>query len=372
MAGARKFALARDAVAQALRMLRAEDRFALVVYDDQIDVLAAGTSATPRAKTDALAMLDTVEPRGSTDLCGGWMTGCEQLADTLDEQRISRALLLTDGLANAGTTDHATLAGHAAELRPRGIATSTFGVGEDFDERLLRDLAHEGGGNFYFLEHAAQIPDLLTSELGEALQVVMRRATLRMHLSAGVDAEPLNRFRHHRTADGRELRVDLGDLVSGQELETVVRLRFPFGEVGSRCGVRVVLDSGNALAGRAESTLEWTYADHAANDAQSRDRAVDRAVARLYAARARAEATEANRHGDLAGARSVLQATRARILRYAGTDAELGALAEALQDELPDYGDAVMSPMSLKQAVFASEVQAKGRSYDGRARRRGR
>ena len=36
-------------------------------------------------------------------------------------------------------------------------------------------------------------------------------------------------------------------------------------------------------------------------------------------------------------ARRVLQATRARILRYAGSDAELGALAEALQDELPDY-----------------------------------
>ncbi|MBA3343424.1 MAG: VWA domain-containing protein [Gemmatimonadaceae bacterium] len=91
-------------------------------------------------------------------------------------------LLLTDGLANPGITDRDTLARHASELRQRGVSTSTFGVGVDFDERRLRDMAHEGGGNFYFLENALQIPDLITSELGEALEVVMPRAALEMDI----------------------------------------------------------------------------------------------------------------------------------------------------------------------------------------------
>ena len=39
MDGERKFELARDAVEQALRMLHPEDRFTLVVYDEQVDVL---------------------------------------------------------------------------------------------------------------------------------------------------------------------------------------------------------------------------------------------------------------------------------------------------------------------------------------------
>jgi Ca-activated chloride channel homolog len=144
MEGENKFALARNAVECALALLSADDRFTLVVYDNEIDVLAAGTLATPDAKRRALELLRAIGPRGSTDLCGGWMRGCEGVAQYLEAETVSRALLLTDGLANVGVQDHPTLVRHAGELRERGIPTSTLGVGADFDERLLRDMAHEG------------------------------------------------------------------------------------------------------------------------------------------------------------------------------------------------------------------------------------
>ena len=57
-------------------------------------------------------------------------------------------------------------------LRSEGVATSTFGVGADFDEELLSRIATEGGGHFYFIEQAQQIPDFFASELGETLEVV--------------------------------------------------------------------------------------------------------------------------------------------------------------------------------------------------------
>ena len=370
MAGARKFELAREATEQALRMLRPEDSFSLVVYDQQVDVLAPATAATAEAKRRALDALRHIGPRGSTDLCAGWMRGCEQVAERLSDDGISRALLLTDGLANHGETDRGTLARHAGELRRRGIATSTFGVGEDFDERLLRDMAHEGGGHFYFLERAEQIPDLLTSELGEALEVVMRRATLHVELPSGADAEPLNRFRHARARGDNELRIELGDLVSGQEISAVVEIRFPHGEVGRRTAVRAALGSEDSIVTHAEAVMEWTFATHVENDRQRRDRIVDREVAKLYAARARAEATEANRHGDLHRARRVIEGTARRIGEYAGDDRELRALLVALEGDMSQFAEELMSPMALKSALYASETVVKGRASDGRARRR--
>lgn len=371
MAGARKFALARQAVEHALAMLHPEDRFTLVVYDNEVDVLTQSTHATGEAKRGALQSLREVGPRGSTDLCGGWLRGCEQVADHLSESAVSRVLLLTDGLANSGITDHTAIAHHASELRQRGVVTSTFGVGEDFDERLLRDMAHEGGGNFYFIEAPEQIPDLLTSELGEALEVVMRRAALHVMLPDGVEARPLNRYRHTRVVGDNELRVELGDLVSAQEIDAVIELTFPTGDVGSTIAVRVSLGSDDSLLTSAEGLVEFTYASHVDNDRQPRDRVVDREVARLYAALARAEATEANRHGDFARARQALDGTMRRIMEYAGSDAELRGIVSQLREAVPQY-EAAMNPMSLKQSLFASELTAKGRRADGRARRKDR
>jgi len=57
----------------------------------------------------------------------GWLRGVEQVALHLQAEGINRTLLLTDGLANVGITDRDELARHAAELRTRGVQTSTFG-----------------------------------------------------------------------------------------------------------------------------------------------------------------------------------------------------------------------------------------------------
>jgi hypothetical protein len=374
MAGERKFPLARQAVEQALRMLRPEDRFSLVVFDSTVDVVMRSTQATPEAKRRTLDALAHIEPRGGTDLFSGWMRACEQVAEHLSDDGISRALLLTDGQANEGETDRDVLARHAGELRRRGIATSTFGVGDDFDERLLRDIAHEGGGHFYFIEQPAQIPDLLTSELGEALEVTMRRAVLSVELPRGAHAEPLNRFRFTQVGASqgdRELRVELGDLASGQEVIAVVRVQFARGEVGDRSAVRVSFGTDDALSPLSSAEVAWTYASHLDNDRQPRDVAVDREVATLYAARARAEATEANREGDFRRARRALEGTAKRIREYAGNDGELLAMATRLgEEDVAVFASTHMAARDLKVAMYAAEVSSKGRTYDGKARRR--
>jgi hypothetical protein len=113
----------------------------------------------------------------------------------------------------------------------------------------------------------------------------------------------------------------------------------------------------------------FTYATHAANDTQPRDREVDVEVATVYAARARAEATERNRRGDYEGARRVLERTAQKIRSYAGDDRRLHAIADSLDGELPTYA-APMAPVALKQAYFAADAAAMSRAPGGKARRR--
>ncbi len=366
MAG-EKIALARRAARQALDLLRNDDRFSVVVYDDRVDLLAESSHATAEARRRAQRDLDGVEARNSTDLCGGWLRGCEQVGLDLTDQTLGRCLLLTDGLANRGITDHAEILRHAAELRARGVATSTFGVGADFDERLLRGMAERGGGHFYFIEQAGQIPDFLAGEMGEALEVVARGVTLLVELPAGASVEPLGAFEARRTEQGAA--VDLGDVVSGQEVELVLAITFDRGTEGRSVEAGFSITDRDAALDSTEERLVWTYASHPENDRQPRDRTVDRAVAQAYAARARAEATERNREHDFEGARRVLRRTAARIREYAGDDPELLRIAAELEAECERYAERPMTAMELKQAHFAAYSALSARAADGRAKR---
>lgn len=366
--GGQKIALAKQAIDRALMGLDERDRFSIVVYDDRVDVLVESTPASVEAKRNAADRLREIDARGSTALAEGWLRGAEQVAIGQSDAFVNRCLVLTDGLANVGETDADVLRRHAEELRARGIATTTFGIGADFDEHLLQALADAGGGHFYFIEQAAQIPDYLTSELGEALEIVARDAELAVQLAPGFRFEPLTGLASRQANGGA--RLALGDLVSGQQLEVVVALEFPRGAIGQSVSAFFTLaDRDGVLAGQAGGcSVTWQYADHAANDAQPRDRDVDRAVARIHAARVREEALLLNRRGDFAAAGAALRGVAERIRRYAGSDAALAQLAEGLERDRRAL-EAPMPAMAMKTMQFQSSNAARSRDAQGKARR---
>src|SRR5829696_421273 len=215
-----KLRVAKVAVEEAIARLRPEDRFSVVVYDDVVDVVVESTNASPEARRGAVDRLRSVEARGSTNLGEGWLRGCEQVARHLVERGVDRTLLLTDGLANVGMTDPDLLASHAAELRARGVSTSTFGVGNDFDERLLKALADAGGGHFYYIADAPQIRDAITSEVGETLEVVAREVDLEITARDDIRIDPISPYRMR--ANGNRTVVSVGVLGSEQVVEVVL------------------------------------------------------------------------------------------------------------------------------------------------------
>ena len=170
------------------------------------------------------------------------------------------------------------------------MSTSTFGVGDDFDEVLLQSMAKAGGGHFYFIGTAAQIRDHIGSEVGETLEVVAHNVTLELILPQGVKAESLGAFQA-RGGAGR-MTIELGDLVSAQQVEVPLRFFFGFGEVGDVLPAVASLSDRDGVLDGTTARLSWQYADDRANDAQPRERSVDRTVAGVFAARARQRAVE--------------------------------------------------------------------------------
>lgn len=231
-----KLRFVQQAACHVLDMLDERDRVAVVAYDDQINLIARGEPVTAQAREELKRRISELRPGGWTDLSGGWLEGCREVAARQVADGINRALLLTDGLANRGITDIEELNGHALELRRRGISTSTFGVGLDFNEHLLEALAEQGGGHFYYIERPEQIPDVFRRELGELLTVVAREAFLTITIPKGVSVELLGDLPHERVGD--RLRVFLGDLFAGERRTLYTRALTPPDMPGTSVVVR--------------------------------------------------------------------------------------------------------------------------------------
>src|SRR4051794_40977432 len=222
MAGT-KLEKAKEAAIYCLRNLTGADRAAIIAYDDEVRVVSPSRVLTPETKNQVISDVRMIQSGGSTNLGGGWLTGAQEVANHGHEANyLSRAILLSDGLANVGIIDPEQLEHHATELRKRGVSTTTMGIGADFNEDLMERMAIKGGGHFYFIEDGRQIPDFLHRELGEVLSTVARRVTLEQNLSSAVEASMLNTFEMDRQGDG--VRVRLDDMIAGEVRSALFKL----------------------------------------------------------------------------------------------------------------------------------------------------
>lgn len=365
--GGHKIAMARRAVEHAVKLLTSRDHLAVVVYDDRVDTLLERSPASSEARQRALSQLARVDARGSTDLAEGWFTGVRALAPGTSPTR--RVLLLSDGLANRGLVDPGELAAAAARFRAEGVTTSTFGVGADFDEHLLSRIAIEGGGHFYYLESPVQIPDVLTSALGETLEIVARDVVVDLTAGSGVEATLLNGL-PFEASRGR-LRVRLGDLVSEQEITIAVAVSCVPQLLESTVFLDCrVTDRDGALFSEP-MRVTWRTASLEENDRQPVNQQVLVACAEILADCARHSALAANRRGDFLEAQRVIRTVVEHLLGLAPGNRRILELVDELRHDELTLGEA-MGPAARKALHYASYLRTHSRDSQGRAKRAGR
>jgi Ca-activated chloride channel family protein len=153
-----KLEVAKSCAVYLAERISASDRLGLVAFDDQVSLVAGMQGPGPELGQ----AIGTIHSRGRTNLSGGWLKAVELLeADTADMRRV---LLLTDGQANVGITDHRQLSSLTASAAERGVTTTTIGFGEGFDEELLSAMADAGRGRDHFAASPEEAPSIFAQE----------------------------------------------------------------------------------------------------------------------------------------------------------------------------------------------------------------
>lgn len=139
------------------------DRVSILSFDDTVTVDAPFTDTLDREKLHTA--IDGLHPRGGTNIYEGLRQGFFSLGEYPSNERQNRVIFLSDGLATVGNTSQVSILALARDWIRRGIGLTTIGVGNDFDVALMRGLAENGAGNYYYLEDGAAAGEVFTEEL---------------------------------------------------------------------------------------------------------------------------------------------------------------------------------------------------------------
>lgn len=352
-----KIANVKKAVKFVIDNLTIEDYLSIVIYDSQIDVVAP---AQPVHNKQLLHQLvDRIFARNMTNLSGGLLEGYKQVMNTKKEGYVNRVLLLTDGLANQGITNPDQLQSIAQnKFRDHGIALSTFGVGADFNELLLTNLAEYGGANYYFIDSPEKIPEIFAKELEGLLAVVAQNTQIEISYPAGqLEIDSVLGYPAQIRA-GKAI-VPFNDLYSLEEKAVLVTFRPR--DVGTDITYQVDLQYDDVLD--LMDTIEETHTvtvKRTANEAEVQtgaDPVARENIALFLASDHYERAVSASEHRNYEGAKMLAHKAIA-MLELHGNTYGLSSRLQELYDRLRNFATMIDRMEEMTHAERSMSVKA--------------
>ena len=211
---------AKAATIEALKRLGPDDIFSVVTYNHAIETLVPAQRAT---QVDAIMhQINRIKAEGDTALFGGVSQAAAEVRKHLGPERISRIVLLSDGRANVGPQSPEDLGRLGASLIKEGISVSSIGLGEDYNEDLMTQLAQRSDGNTYFVAESMDLARIFTSEFGDALNVIAKDIELVIAFPEGV--HPMKVVGHDGRVRKDRVELRFNQIYGGQEKYAIVEV----------------------------------------------------------------------------------------------------------------------------------------------------
>ncbi len=338
---------ARAAAAALVDKLAPTDDFSLVTFSNEATLKVP--DGLVGARRDAIKkVIADIKEGGGTNIGEALTMGYAQAsAKTIPDDAVRVVLLLSDGHANMGITAPERLSKLALDAFQKGIQTSSFGLGPDYDGALMSSVAAEGAGGYYYLRDAQQIAPALATEIDKRLDPVATAVEVRVRLKK--DVSLLRVYGSRRLTGEESARVRAQEVaadVQAQKRDHIARDRQDDAEGGMRFFIpafapddahallfqlAVAAGAGNRPLGIVELKykdrvtkknvveelpIATAYADSDAASGASIDASVARTVQGFAAGEALSDAAARIARNDRQGAAAEL-AEREQILRQA-------------------------------------------------------
>jgi Ca-activated chloride channel family protein len=342
MAG-EKLSKMKEAAQMVIDRLRPDDLVSVVVFDDAEPADLVVPSGTVQDRERLKQKIGIIEERGGTHMSTGMRLGLAELRRGQRPGYVSSMLLLTDGQT---WEDQETCRDLADQCRAAGIPIYTMGLGiggeNNWDPRLLEDLAQRSGGEWLEIESPDQVCTIFEKILQAGWNMALTNVRLTMRLVQGVAPRSvwrvvplISRLDHHEVAE-RDIQVFLGDLQTGMGQSILVELILPSRPSGiyrlAQADITYDIPGSEQTDQKEAINLVVTYSDDVVQ-ADRVDSRVMNIIERVVAHKLQTRALDEAELGEIVHATQRLRAAATRLLDLGEVELARAAEQQAQQIE---------------------------------------
>ncbi len=323
----------KEAVGYVMDTLGDNDLVSVTLFDDQVELLVPSQPAKNR--DDIKATLAGVIVRGGTQISDGLSAGLAQVKKGIAEDRVNRIVLLTDGQTWDDEDACLKLAEEAGKL---GVAITSIGIGDEWNEKLLLQLAERSRGNSHWIQNPIAILDAFRQEVEGMQSVSVTNLKITGRMSPGVrpvkvfTTVPMIADVSARTVSGSMVQADLGSLDGRKGQAVLIEARVPAHKTGAyrvgRVEIRYDVPSRGFPGRIVKSDLSVSFTDDEAAAAKVNAEVMN-LVEKVSAFKLQTRALTEVEAGNIAAATQKLRSA-ATVLLNLGED----ELAEAAEKEI--------------------------------------
>jgi len=230
MAG-EKILNARAAANRLVEGLEDGDIVSIQTFSDSARQLLPPVRLDGRARARVRGTIEELRPDGGTNLFDGLRLGENTAQSAPASHSVRRVVVISDGIANVGPSSPSVLGAVAAQGADRGVQVTAIGVGIDYDETTLNELAMRSSGRLYHLDEPREMAAILEKEINLLQATMATHAFVEIVPAPGVQILRVDGVRADRWQTG--FRVPLGSMFAGQHRELLVRMRVDAPQEGS-------------------------------------------------------------------------------------------------------------------------------------------
>ena len=209
MSGYDRIESLQQSLLQLSNMLRPNDIVSLVVFDSEARV------AVPAQKFGngefVKEMFRDIEAGGGTSIYNGLVKGFEEVNKNSSSADASKVILLTDGYGSKPVSEVIALA--QAQVNS-GIEVSCIGVGQDYNQALLSQLASAGGGLMHYVGDAKKMTEVFVKEMISSMYPVAGKAKIEVFYNEKLVYKQLYGYDARDIIDG-QFNLELKNIYPG-------------------------------------------------------------------------------------------------------------------------------------------------------------